>query len=83
VTDARPSIEFALQKYGLRCTLEETLQILRVSDTTLYDGIKRGRYPSQVGRGLWATQAVAEAAVSPERALVGAVDGDDEDDPFA
>lgn len=64
MTDATATIEFCLNKYGPRCTLNEALEIVKRGRTFFYEQIEKGVYPRQVERGLWSTEALARAAVN-------------------
>lgn len=67
MTDAHATVAFCLNKYGPRVTLEEALEIVKRGRTKFREGIKAGRYPEPVERGLWSTEALALAAAGVEQ----------------
>lgn len=74
------TVRHAVETYGARIRIDDALKILRVSTSTLYAGIKTGKYPAQVDRGLWSTEAIARAAAGLP---ITQVDEHAEDDPFS
>lgn len=74
------TVGYCLGRYGARVTLNDCLEILSISESTFYAGIRAGKYPQSLHRGLWSTEQIAMAAAGqfePHRQTEGAHEDSD------
>jgi hypothetical protein len=74
------SVQHALDRYGVVVTLDEALEIAKLSRASFYERVERGVYPRACRRGRWATEPLVRAVVEEGRPQQE--ESDEDEDPF-